>query len=135
MISTATAFTIPCAKRGSGPSQTHALKVNSAMPITAGTNQPATLSAILESARGHALRVRDHLDDWESTVSLPTRSASMRKLPVPLTVPPLTFAWQFSTGIGSPVSIDSSTLVLPSTTRPSTGTFSPGARKWFPRCT
>ena len=45
MISTATAFTIACAKRGSGPIQTHAAKVSSAMPITAGTNQPATLSA------------------------------------------------------------------------------------------
>ena len=32
----------------------------------------------------------------------------------------------FSTGIGSPVIIDSSMLVLPSITRPSTGTFSPG---------
>ena len=32
----------------------------------------------------------------------------------------------FSTGIGSPVSIDSSTALAPSSTTPSTGTFSPG---------
>ena len=32
----------------------------------------------------------------------------------------------FATGIGSPVTIDSSTLPLPSVSSPSTGTFSPG---------
>ena len=36
----------------------------------------------------------------------------MVKVPVPLTVPPVTFApADFSTGIGSPVTIDSSTLL------------------------
>ena len=40
------------------------------------------------------------------------------------------------TGIGSPVSIDSSTALLPSTTAPSTGTFSPGrTRSVSPTCT
>jgi hypothetical protein len=34
----------------------------------------------------------------------------------------------FSTGIGSPVIIDSSTVLRPSITTPSTGTFSPAAR-------
>ena len=61
------------------------------------------------------------------SVSLPTRSARIMKLPVPLTVPPVTLLpFVFSTGIGSPVTIDSSTDVLPSITTPSTGTFSPG---------
>ena len=42
----------------------------------------------------------------------------------------------FSTGIGSPVSIDSSTAVRPSVTTPSTGTFSPGrTRSTSPGCT
>ena len=42
----------------------------------------------------------------------------------------------FSTGIGSPVSIDSSTLERPSSTTPSTGTFSPGrTRSRSPTCT
>ena len=52
----------------------------------------------------------------------------MTNVPVPLTVraddarrPAV-----FSTGIGSPVTIDSSTALAPSSTTPSTGTFSPG---------
>ena len=61
------------------------------------------------------------------SVSLPTRSARITKLPVPFTVPPVTRLFSvFSTGIGSPVIIDSSTEVAPSRTIPSTGTFSPG---------
>ena len=44
-------------------------------------------------------------------MSLPTRSARMTNAPVPFTVPPVTFAsGVFSTGIGSPVTIDSSTV-------------------------
>ena len=46
---------------------------------------------------------------------------------MPLTVPPMTRSpGPFSTGIGSPVIIDSSTALVPSSTTPSTGTFSPG---------
>ena len=42
-------------------------------------------------------------------------------------VAPITSSpWPLSTGIGSPVSIDSSTAEPPPTTTPSTGTFSPG---------
>ena len=45
-------------------------------------------------------------------MSLPTRSARITKLPVPLTVPPVTRSpGVFSTGIGSPVTIDSSTAL------------------------
>ena len=41
----------------------------------------------------------------------------MTKLPVPLTVPPVTLSpTVFSTGSGSPVIMDSSTLERPSTT-------------------
>ena len=47
--------------------------------------------------------------------------------PVPLTVPPMTRSPAgFSTGTGSPATIASSMLVVPSMTTPSTGTFSPG---------
>jgi hypothetical protein len=47
--------------------------------------------------------------------------------PVELTVAPMTCApFCFSTGMGSPVIIDSSTLLAPSSTLPSTGIFSPG---------
>ena len=46
---------------------------------------------------------------------------------MPLTVPPMTLLpGSFSTGIGSPEIIDSSTELRPSVTTPSTGTFSPG---------
>ena len=45
-------------------------------------------------------------------MSRPTRSARITKPPVPLTVPPMTRSpGAFSTGIGSPVTIDSSTAL------------------------
>ena len=62
-----------------------------------------------------------------SAVSLPIRLACIRKLPVLFSVPPITSSpLPFSTGIGSPVSMDSSTLDCPSKITPSTGIFSPG---------
>ena len=46
---------------------------------------------------------------------------------MPLTVPPITLSpGVFSTGMDSPVTIDSSTAPRPSSTAPSTGTPSPG---------
>ena len=64
---------------------------------------------------------------WASTVSAPTRLTRKVKLPLrfieaPITASPAALA----TGVGSPVSIDSSTQELPSLTSPSTGIFSPG---------
>ena len=60
-------------------------------------------------------------------MSAPTRSARITKLPVWLTVAPITWSpGFFATGIGSPVIIDSSTALEPSSTAPSTGIFSPG---------
>ena len=57
----------------------------------------------------------------------PTRSARITKPPVPLSVAPVTRrSGPFATGIGSPLIIDSSTLVWPSSTTPSVGTRSPG---------
>ena len=62
-----------------------------------------------------------------SRVSAPTRSAVMVKLPVPLMVPPVTRSpVVFSTGMGSPLTMDSSMELRPSSTEPSTGIFSPG---------
>ena len=127
MMSTATALTMACARRGSGPMKNHSAKVSTATPSTAGTNQPATLSASawigarLRCASATICTIR------ASIVSPPTRSARMRKLPVPLIVPPVTgSSAAFSTGIGSPVSMDSSTFDFPSSTTPSTGILSPG---------
>ena len=62
-----------------------------------------------------------------TSVSRPTRSARITKLPAPFMVPPVTVSPSvFATGNGSPVTIDSSTVVAPERTEPSTGTFSPG---------
>ena len=62
-----------------------------------------------------------------SSVSAPTRSACITSDPVPLMVAPMTrVPGIFSDGMGSPDTMDSSTALWPSTTRPSTGTFSPG---------
>ena len=46
MISTATATISACANRGSGPTSAQTTKAAAATPITTGTNQPATWSAI-----------------------------------------------------------------------------------------
>ena len=63
----------------------------------------------------------------DSIVSAPTFSAVITIAPVPLVVPPITLApTVFATGIDSPVTIDSSTELVPSVTDPSTGTASPG---------
>ena len=108
------------------------------MRSTVGTNHEATTSA----SRWMGARVRcaspTILTIWESSVSEPTRVAFITKLPVPLMVPPVTFAsGDFSTGIGSPLTMDSSTELLPSVTTPSVGTFSPGRTRsvsptWIP---
>jgi hypothetical protein len=51
----------------------------------------------------------------------------MTRAPLVFIVAPITLSpARLVTGIGSPVSIDSSTALSPSTTSPSTGTFSPG---------
>jgi hypothetical protein len=127
MMSTATAFTSAKARRGSGPQMAQAAKAAAAEATTAGTNQPATASA----SRWTGARLRCASATirtiWASSASFPTRSARSTKLPLPFTVPPVTRSpGPFSTGIGSPVTIDSSTEDRPSTTGPSTGTFSPG---------
>ena len=63
----------------------------------------------------------------DSIVAAPTRSERIVRLPVVFCVAPMSASpTRLVTGIGSPVSIDSSTALDPSTTIPSTGTFSPG---------
>jgi hypothetical protein len=134
MISTATALTSASASRGSGPRVAQTAKVTAATATTVGTKYADTRSA----SRWMGARLRCASPTMRtmpaSSVSAPTRRASMTRDPVPLTVPPVTVApGVFSTGIDSPVSIDSSTELRPSTTRPSTGTFSPGrTRRWSP---
>ena len=98
-----------------------------ATTITDGTNHDDTMSARrwigarLRWASATMFTIRD------SMVSEPTLSATMTNEPVWLMVPPITLApGSFSTGRDSPVTIDSSTVLRPSRTRPSTGTPSPG---------
>ena len=113
--------------RGSGPRTIQAAKAKIATPMTTGTNQPATLSA----RRWIGARLRwASATIWTmraSIVSRPTLRASMTRAPDWLMLPPTTLApASFVTGIDSPVTRDSSTELRPSTTAPSTGTFSPG---------
>ncbi len=62
-----------------------------------------------------------------SMVSAPTCSASITKPPAWLIVPPMTGSPSaLRTGIDSPVTMDSSSVLAPSRMRPSTGTLSPG---------
>ena len=64
---------------------------------------------------------------WASTVSGPTRLTRKLKLPLRFIEAPITLSPEaLAMGVGSPVSIDSSTQELPSLTTPSVGTFSPG---------
>jgi len=95
--------------------------------MTIGTKMPDTTSAsfwmgarlLCASATMATIRA--------SSVSAPTFSARMTSTPDPLMVAPTTLApATLSTGMGSPVTIDSSTWLRPSTTTPSTGIFSPG---------
>jgi hypothetical protein len=98
-----------------------------AMPITACTNQPATRSTRFWIGARLRLASATIRTICASRVSLPTRRASITSDPVPLTVAPITLSpAAFSTGIGSPEIMDSSTALCPSSTAPSTGTFSPG---------
>ena len=81
MISTLTAATSPKAKRGSGPNVAQEAKAMSAAAITVGTNQPATWSA----RRWIGARLRCACATictiCASSVSRPTLSARMTKLP------------------------------------------------------
>ena len=97
------------------------------MISTVGTNTEEILSAsrpiagLLDCARRTISIMR------ASAVSAPMRLAWNRKVPAVLSVPPVTSSPTFfPTGIGSPVSMDSSTLEWPSMITPSTGIFSPG---------
>ena len=137
MISTATAFTTAYVHDGSGPNTPQTTKVTIATASTASTNQKLTLSASRCIGARERCACATSCTICASTVSEPTLSARMISAPVPFRVAPITLApGVFSIGIGSPVSIDSSTLERPSSTSPSTGTFSPGrTRSRSPTCT
>ena len=126
MISTATAFTTAWARRGSGPTSA---------PTPAGHHRDGHHSR--DEDGGDA--VRQLLGGGAAPLGLPTSGRCPRAACRPRPARPrrkrsrsgsgspghqVTRA--FSTGMGSPVTSDSSTLVRPSITVPSTGIFSPG---------
>jgi len=126
MISTVTSAMVEKSTAGSGPKSNHATNAVMASAITIGTNTPATRSAsrwigaLVDCASSTSWTI------WPSAESLPTRVARNVTLPVVFSVAPITSSPIFlGTGIGSPVSIDSSTADAPSVTMPSTGIFSP----------
>ncbi len=127
MIRTATKFSMANRNAGCGPTAHQTANVSTAIPITVGTKMPATRSAsrwmgALEPCASSTSRMI-----WARTVSFPTLVASNRNMPVLFSVAPITGSpGRFSTGMLSPVSMDSSTAEAPSRTTPSTGIFSPG---------
>ena len=104
------------------------------MPITTGTNTPATLSASWAMGALLALASSTRRMIWDNVVSSPTLSARHFRNPALFTVADTTLSpSRFSTGTLSPVIAASSTLEYPSSTVPSTGTRLPGfTRKTSP---
>ncbi len=82
MISTLTAATSPNANRGSGPQIDQAAKAISATRMTAGTNQPETWSASRWIGARERCAAATICTIRASTVSRPTLSARMTKVPV-----------------------------------------------------
>ena len=97
------------------------------MEMTAGTNTPATLSAVLAIGAFVAAASETIRMIWLSVVSSPTRVASHRRKPEQLTVAAETPSpGALSTGTLSPVNAASLTALAPSSTMPSTGMLWPG---------
>ena len=125
MTTTVMAKSIACATPT--PASIHTAKVT--VPPMRATNTS-------QNAARSARRWPGALEFWASwtilticakAVSAPTLEARTRKVPVVLIEAPITSApGAFSTGMDSPVTIDSSTSDSPSSTTASTGIFAPG---------
>ena len=114
-------------RRGSGPQMPQTTKATIAMTITSGTNQPETWSAMRWIGARERCASATIWTMRASMVSRPILSARITSAPLWFIVPPITVsATVFVTGMDSPVTIDSSSAERPSSTTPSTGTFSPG---------
>ena len=135
MISTATAAIRPPVASPTASHQT--AKVAVATASTTGTKMAATWSTSRCTGARLACACSTRRTICASAVSRPTAVARTVSAPLVFIVAPATVApGVFSTGIDSPVSIDSSTAEAPSMTTPSTGTFSPGrTRTRSPTCT
>ena len=125
MISTATAAVN--ASFASPMIASQATRVIAAMAIAVGTKTAATRSASRCTSARLPWASSTSRTIWASAVSAPTRVASTTSEPLALTVAPITSSpGPTSTGTGSPVTIDASTLECPSTIIPSVAIFSPG---------
>ena len=114
-------------RRGSGPARYQTAKVAAAATRTTGTNTSAIRSARRWMGAFEPCARRTSSTTRASAVSRPTRVARMMKVPVVLSVAPMTSSPGLTTtGIASPVSIDASIAEPPWTTSPSTGILSPG---------
>ena len=125
MISTAIALTT--ARSSRLPISHQPAKASSASSITAGTNQRVTWSTLawIGSLPPWACSTRVMIR--ARVVSPATACTCTASAPVVLMVPALTASpGRLSTGSGSPLSMDSSTALCPSTTTPSAAMRSPG---------
>ena len=112
------------------PATSHATADIIAKPITIGTKYAEITSANFAIGAFDPWASSTNLTIWAKAVSFPTLVALYFINPVLFILAPITLLpISFSTGMLSPVSIDSSIDVLPSITSPSTGNFSPGFTK------
>ena len=123
MMSTLTA--VMTASTGDTNSQITSARI--ATRITAGTNQSETVSTSFWIGTRDRWAWPTISTIFDSVVSRPVAATVMVKLPVVLSVPPVTASpGCLATGTGSPVIIDSSTRLSPLATSPSSGTLPPG---------
>ncbi len=105
----------------------HASSVRAATTSTAGTKTAVTRSANSCTGTRVPWACSTRRITWARKVSRPTRVAFTLSNPCWFTVAPITSSpTPRVTGTDSPVAIDSSTALVPSTTTPSVGIFSPG---------
>ncbi len=127
MMRTVVNDTIANAIRGSGPKLSQSRALANAIIIMTGTKYAAILSAkrpiggLEFCARFTNSTIRANAVSWPMPVANTIIEPFLLMVPAATASPTV-----FSTGMGSPVSIDSSTDVLPVSTRPSTDIFSPG---------
>ena len=125
--STESAATKAKLRRGSGPKTSQATKVSAERASTMGTKTAAMASAVFWMGALDPWACSTLRTIWLRKDASPTCEVFTVMRPCPLTVPPITASpGCFSTGMGSPVTMDSSTKVAPSSATPSTATRSPG---------
>jgi len=127
ITSTAMAAVRAWARRRSVANPSQAKKVTRLIPMTTGTKTPAMRSTKRPMGGLLICAVLTMRMIRAKVVSSPSRVTRRTKAPDRFMVPPVTMSPICrATASGSPVSIDSSMVVRPSTISPSIGTFSPG---------